>query len=165
MFDDFAALRPLKTAAELLAAKSDWPRLYDLQALESTSVPVASATYYDDMYVDHNCAQVLAQTTQCHWVLLLISTPSFSDHCKEICIDRLAGCESVCMHHPIRLRAVQPSASNSNLMTGGWCGGVEYQVNLLELGAVHVRPMVHKNLLQVERDSSFYASLLTIHLG
>jgi hypothetical protein len=60
MFEDFAALRPLKAAAELLAAKANWPQLYDLQSLQSTSVPVASATYFDDMYVEHNHAQVRA---------------------------------------------------------------------------------------------------------
>jgi hypothetical protein len=28
MFEDFAALRPFKAAADLLAAKADWPALY-----------------------------------------------------------------------------------------------------------------------------------------
>ncbi len=58
IFEDFAALAPLQAAAEALAEKADWPQLYDLKALQSTTVPVASATYYDDMYVDCDCAQV-----------------------------------------------------------------------------------------------------------
>ena len=58
MFEDFAALAPLQGAAEALAEKADWPQLYDLKALQSTTAPVASATYYDDMYVDCDCAQV-----------------------------------------------------------------------------------------------------------
>ncbi len=58
MFEDFAALAPLRGAAEALAEKSDWPPLYDLKALQSTTAPVASATYYDDMYVDCDSAQV-----------------------------------------------------------------------------------------------------------
>ena len=60
MFDDFAALAPLKGAAEALAAKADWPGLYDAHALGATTVPVASATYFEDMYVDMQRAQVPA---------------------------------------------------------------------------------------------------------
>ncbi|EIE21357.1 alpha/beta-hydrolase [Coccomyxa subellipsoidea C-169] len=60
MFEDFAALAPLRGAAEALAEKSDWPPLYDLKALQSTTAPVASATYYDDMYVDCDSAQETA---------------------------------------------------------------------------------------------------------
>ena len=65
MFDDFAALAPLKGAAEALAAKADWPRLYDTQALAETTVPVASATYFEDMYVDMQCAQVQVLPPAC----------------------------------------------------------------------------------------------------
>ncbi|CAL8463199.1 g2733 [Coccomyxa elongata] len=61
MFEDFAALAPLQAAAEAVAEKADWPQLYDLKALQSTTVPVASATYYDDMYVDCDCAQETAK--------------------------------------------------------------------------------------------------------
>lgn len=52
MCDEFETLRPLKGAAELLAAKSDWPALYDLDVLAENRVPVAAALYYHDMYVD-----------------------------------------------------------------------------------------------------------------
>lgn len=52
MFDQVAALRPLKGAAELLARRASWPRLYDLERLAANTVPVAAAVYLDDMYVD-----------------------------------------------------------------------------------------------------------------
>jgi len=40
MFDDVASLRPLKEAAELLAAKDDWPALYDEDVLRNNIVRV-----------------------------------------------------------------------------------------------------------------------------
>ena len=49
MYDDFAALRPFKAAADILQRKSDWPELYDVEELSRNRVPVAAATYYDDM--------------------------------------------------------------------------------------------------------------------
>jgi hypothetical protein len=57
MFEDFAALRPFKEAAQILATKADWPKLYDLEALSHNQIPVAAATYLEDMYVDYNLAQ------------------------------------------------------------------------------------------------------------
>jgi pimeloyl-ACP methyl ester carboxylesterase len=53
MFDDYAALTPLKAAAELLA-KTAWPRLYNPEQLGRNEVPVAAAIYVDDAYVDSN---------------------------------------------------------------------------------------------------------------
>ena len=52
LFDEYAALRPLKEAAHLLAQFDGWPRLYDKEVLRQNSVPVAAAMYYNDMYVD-----------------------------------------------------------------------------------------------------------------
>ncbi|MBF8192763.1 alpha/beta fold hydrolase [Nonomuraea sp. K274] len=52
MFDEIRALRPFKGAAELLAAKADWPPLYDPARLAANEVPVAAVAYHDDMYVD-----------------------------------------------------------------------------------------------------------------
>lgn len=46
------ALRPLRETAELLAARTDWPALYDADRLAANEVPVAAAVYHDDMYVD-----------------------------------------------------------------------------------------------------------------
>jgi len=42
-----ASLRELKPAAELVAAKEDWPALYDCEQLRTNQVPVASATYFE----------------------------------------------------------------------------------------------------------------------
>ncbi|WP_084959080.1 alpha/beta fold hydrolase [Thermoactinospora rubra] len=52
MFEDMRALRPFRGAAELLAAKDDWPALYDPVRLAANEVPVAAVVYHDDMYVD-----------------------------------------------------------------------------------------------------------------
>lgn len=57
MFEDVAALRPLRDAAELLARTDAWPRLYDPAALSTTSVPVVAASYVEDMYVDWHLVQ------------------------------------------------------------------------------------------------------------
>ncbi|MFD3515633.1 alpha/beta fold hydrolase [Streptomyces sp. NPDC058657] len=51
-FECDPALRPLRETAELLAARTDWPRLYDPARLAANEVPVAAAVYHDDMYVD-----------------------------------------------------------------------------------------------------------------
>jgi pimeloyl-ACP methyl ester carboxylesterase len=52
MLEQYETLRPLREAAELLAQKDDWPRLYDPEVLARNTVPVAAALYYFDMYVD-----------------------------------------------------------------------------------------------------------------
>ncbi len=52
MFEEIAALRPFRAAAELLAAYDDWPELYDPDRLAANEVPVVAAVYFDDMYVD-----------------------------------------------------------------------------------------------------------------
>jgi hypothetical protein len=52
MFETDPALRPLRETAELLAARTGWPRLYDPARLAVNEVPVAAAVYHDDMYVD-----------------------------------------------------------------------------------------------------------------
>jgi pimeloyl-ACP methyl ester carboxylesterase len=51
MFEDYAALAPLREAAELLAER-EWPRLYDPEQLRRNEVPAAAAVYADDMYVE-----------------------------------------------------------------------------------------------------------------
>ena len=45
------ALTPLREAADLLAARDDWPPLYDPARLAANEVPAAAAVYYNDMYV------------------------------------------------------------------------------------------------------------------
>ena len=57
MAEDYAALRPLRECADILAAKADWPRLYDLDALRANPVPAAAAVYLDDMYVESGYSQ------------------------------------------------------------------------------------------------------------
>ena len=52
MFEEIRVLRPFRAAVELLAARPQWSRLYDLDRLAANEVPVAAAVYYDDMYVD-----------------------------------------------------------------------------------------------------------------
>ena len=51
MFEDYAALAPLREAAEILA-EHEWPRLYDPARLAANEVPVAAAIYVEDMYVE-----------------------------------------------------------------------------------------------------------------
>ena len=60
MFDEIAALRPLRPAAEILAAKDDWPRLYDADALNANDVPTACASYVEDAFVDFDLAAATA---------------------------------------------------------------------------------------------------------
>src|SRR5579875_3042573 len=45
-------LAPLWEAADLLAGRESWPRLYDRDRLADCQVPAAAAVYFDDMYVD-----------------------------------------------------------------------------------------------------------------
>jgi pimeloyl-ACP methyl ester carboxylesterase len=50
MLDEYAALNPLKEAANLLA-EHEWPRLYDPEVLRRNEVPVAASVYVDDPFV------------------------------------------------------------------------------------------------------------------
>lgn len=50
-FAEDPALVPLREAAEILAAKDDWPALYDPDQLARNDVPTFAALYYEDMYV------------------------------------------------------------------------------------------------------------------
>jgi proline iminopeptidase len=61
MFEEIGALRPIKDAAQLLAAKTDWPQLYDPGALAQNQVPAAAAVYTDDMYVPRDLSLETAQ--------------------------------------------------------------------------------------------------------
>jgi pimeloyl-ACP methyl ester carboxylesterase len=51
MFEEYGALAPLRDAAEQLA-QHEWPRLYDPDVLRSNTVPIASAIYTEDLYVE-----------------------------------------------------------------------------------------------------------------
>src|SRR4051794_41881217 len=52
MFEQQLCLQPLQAAAELVAARSDWPALYDATRLGECQARVAAVVYHDDMYVD-----------------------------------------------------------------------------------------------------------------
>jgi pimeloyl-ACP methyl ester carboxylesterase len=56
MFDDSAALRPLRDAAHLLAER-EWPPLYDADVLRTNEVPTAAAIYAEDMYVERSFSE------------------------------------------------------------------------------------------------------------
>ena len=58
--EEIAALRPLAAAAELLARREDWPRLYDPQRLAANRVPAAAAIYAGDMYVERRYSEATA---------------------------------------------------------------------------------------------------------
>jgi pimeloyl-ACP methyl ester carboxylesterase len=64
MFEQFAALRPLQEAAELLAAYDGWPALYDPERLAGNEVPCAAVVYHDDMYVDADLSLETARTVR-----------------------------------------------------------------------------------------------------
>ncbi|KII76294.1 alpha/beta fold hydrolase [Vibrio renipiscarius] len=52
MFEQYTNLKPLQQAAEILAAKTDWPTLYNAEQLANNTVPVSCAVYADDMFVE-----------------------------------------------------------------------------------------------------------------
>ena len=59
MFEDYAALRPLREAAELVA-RHPWPALYDPGRLAANDVPVAALVYANDMYVPRDLSEETA---------------------------------------------------------------------------------------------------------
>lgn len=64
MFEDYQRLQSLKETAEILAAKDDWPRLYDSEKLNANRVPCAAAVYENDMYVEREFSLETAQHVQ-----------------------------------------------------------------------------------------------------
>jgi pimeloyl-ACP methyl ester carboxylesterase len=63
MFEDIAALSPLRAAAGLLAER-EWPALYDRGRLEANEVPAAAAIYADDLYVERSLSEQTASTVR-----------------------------------------------------------------------------------------------------
>ena len=62
MFDgDYPLLKPMQGAAEILAARSDWPALYDVEVLRYCSVCVAAAVYAQDLYVERKFSEETAE--------------------------------------------------------------------------------------------------------
>jgi hypothetical protein len=62
MFEEYAYLQPMKSAAHLLAEYDGWSRLYDISALQSNTVPCAAAVYYNDMYVERLFSEETARS-------------------------------------------------------------------------------------------------------
>jgi pimeloyl-ACP methyl ester carboxylesterase len=58
-FED-SGLAPLREAGEILAAKQDWPRLYDREQLARNEVPVAAVAYVEDLFVDYELSRETA---------------------------------------------------------------------------------------------------------
>ncbi|EER39286.1 prolyl peptidase [Histoplasma capsulatum var. duboisii H88] len=56
MFESSDELGQVKAAADIIAAYSEWPDLYDEAQLAKNEVPVFSATFVDDMYVHYALA-------------------------------------------------------------------------------------------------------------
>ncbi|MFV0436112.1 MAG: alpha/beta fold hydrolase [Desulfopila sp.] len=52
MFEEIASLRPFRAGALALAARTEFPALYDCALLAANEVPVAAVIYHDDMFVD-----------------------------------------------------------------------------------------------------------------
>eukprot|EP00882_Tetradesmus_deserticola_P020946 GHRQ01022637.1.p1 GENE.GHRQ01022637.1~~GHRQ01022637.1.p1 ORF type:complete len:149 (+),score=67.59 GHRQ01022637.1:582-1028(+) len=92
MFEDFAALRPYKAAADVLAAKQDWPQLYRPEVLASNQVPLAAASYVEDMYVDFSLVQETlgGVSSARQWVTNEYKHSGIRDDGMRI-IDRLLG--------------------------------------------------------------------------
>ena len=63
-------LQPLREVANLLAEKESWSVLYDERVLAKNEVPIASLSYYDDMFVDVKLSQETVDMTKGvrHWV-------------------------------------------------------------------------------------------------
>ena len=60
MFEEYTCLRPFKEVAELLAAYSQWPPLYDGDRLKNNDVPCVGTIYCNDMYVARQLAEQTA---------------------------------------------------------------------------------------------------------
>lgn len=57
MFQEIASLRPFRAGAEALAARDDFPPLYDPARLAANEVPVVAAIWHDDMFVDEGLSR------------------------------------------------------------------------------------------------------------
>ena len=61
MFEDYAELRQVQKVAEIVAADSQWPALFDEDQLAKNEVPVFAAAYLEDMYVDWKLSMATAK--------------------------------------------------------------------------------------------------------
>ena len=81
MFDEFKELRRIKATAELIAHDENWPALYDKNVLAANTVPVAAASYLEEIFVDFNLAQETAQSIQ--GIRQLVTSEFLHDGIKE----------------------------------------------------------------------------------
>jgi hypothetical protein len=63
-FEDIPSLRPYKAIYEELKNDKDWPKVYDAAQLAKNTVPVACASYVEDMFVDFDLAAETAAKIQ-----------------------------------------------------------------------------------------------------
>lgn len=63
MLDQYDYLHPMKDAANLIAEYDRWPDLYDLDKLKNNDVRVNALVYHDDMYVEREYSENVAETT------------------------------------------------------------------------------------------------------
>lgn len=92
MFDEYPQLRPLKSVADLLAAYTEWPALYDVAVLRQNRVPCAAAIYYDDMYVERTFSEETAQAIR--GIKLWVTNEYQHNGLRadgEVILDRLLG--------------------------------------------------------------------------
>ena len=81
MFRDYAELRELHVAADLLASMT-WPELYDEVQLGKNEVDVYTAIFIEDMYVDFDYARTTAsKIRKCKTFVTNISK-TFFFHCS-----------------------------------------------------------------------------------
>ncbi|MDO4909287.1 MAG: alpha/beta fold hydrolase [Corynebacterium sp.] len=60
-FEEDPALRPFATVANELAAKEDWPDLYNADALAESDAIVSAAVYHDDIFVPYELSLQTAE--------------------------------------------------------------------------------------------------------
>lgn len=60
MLEQYDYLAPLKETANILAEFKDWPALYDQEQLRKNKVPVKALVYNDDMYVEREFSEKVA---------------------------------------------------------------------------------------------------------
>ena len=61
MSEDYDQLGGLQECAEILAQKSDWAPLYDIDVLQDTNVPCAALISYEDVYVEREYSEETAR--------------------------------------------------------------------------------------------------------
>ena len=57
MFKDYVGLQNFSAAADILANKTNWPMLYDIESLKNNTVPLSVLLMTDDFYVNYEFKQ------------------------------------------------------------------------------------------------------------